>query len=266
MAHYTEDDLILYHYGEAPRRDRIERHLQECEPCAATYRDIARTLALVGDLNIPERDERYGLEMWQRIRHDLPPQEMPWGSSFRGLTAWHRFALVGAAAMLIVAAFVAGVYWPRPGAASQDALQASNLTELRGELREMRQMLTLSLMQQQSATERLRGVSGSTQIDQPGNEIVGALLDTLMHDSNVNVRLACVDALRRFSGQDRVRRGTIQALGESSFPLVQIALIDYIVETKDNQAVDALRRLSEDSMANESVRGRAIWGLQQLHS
>ena len=75
MAHYTEDELILYHYGEAPRRDRIERHLQECAPCAATYRDIAGTLALVGDLEVPERDDRYGLEMWQRIRHDLPPQE-----------------------------------------------------------------------------------------------------------------------------------------------------------------------------------------------
>ena len=263
MTHYTEDELILYHYGEASRRDRIEEHLQACAPCAATYRDIARTLALVGDLEVPERDERYGLEMWQRIRHDLPPQEVPW---FTGLMAWHRFALVGAAAMLIVASFVAGLYWPRPGAASQDAQQASNLTELRGELHQMREMLTLSLMQQQSATERLRGVSGSAQIDQPGNQIVGALLDTLMHDSNVNVRLACIDALRRFSGQDRVRRATIQALGESSFPLVQIALIDYMVETKDKGAADALRRLSEDSMVNEAVRGRAVWGLQQLQS
>jgi hypothetical protein len=263
MAHYTEDELILYHYGEAPRRDRIEQHLHECGPCAAIYGDIARTLALVGDLDVPERDERYGLEMWQRIRHDLPPREVPW---FMGLLAWHRFALMGASAALIVAAFVAGLYWPRPGAASQEALQASNLAEVRGELHQMREMLTLSLMQQQSATERLRGVSGSTQIDQPGNEIVGALLDTLMHDSNVNVRLACIDALRRFSGQEQVRRGTIQALGESSFPLVQIALIDYMVETKDKAAADALRRLSEDSMVNEAVRGRAIWGLQQLHS
>jgi hypothetical protein len=263
MSHYTEDELTLYHYGEAPHRHRIERHLEECEPCATTYRDIARTLALVGDLDVPERDDRYGLEVWQRIRHDLPPQEAPW---FMGLMGWHRAVLAGAVAMLIMAAFVAGRYWPRPGTASQEALQASNLAEVRGELHQMREMLTLSLMQQQSATERLRGVSGSAQIDQPGNEIVGALLDTLMHDSNVNVRLACVDALRRFSGQDSVRRGTIQALGESSFPLVQIALIDYLVETKDKQAVDALRRLSEDSMANEAVRGRAAWGLQQLHS
>ena len=263
MAHYTEDELTLYHYGEAPHRDRVERHLQECESCATTYRDIARTLALVGDLDVPERDERYGLEMWQRIRHDLPPQEVPW---FMGLMAWHRFALVGAVAMLVLAAFVAGRYWPRSASASQDALQASNLADLRGELREMREMLTLSLMQQQSATERLRGVSGSVQIDQPGNEIVGALLDTLMHDANVNVRLACVDALRRFSGQDQVRRGTIRALRESSFPLVQIALIDYMVETKDKGAADALQRLSEDSMVNEAVRGRAVWGLQQLKS
>ena len=263
MAHYTEDELILYHYGEAPHRDRIERHLQECAPCGATYRDIAGTLALVGDLEVPERDDRYGLEMWQRIRHDLPPQEQPW---FMGLMAWHRFALVGAAAMVIVAAFVAGLYWPRPGAASQEALQANNLADVRGELHQMREMLTLSLMQQQSATERLRGVSGSAQIDMPGNEIIRALLDTLMHDSNVNVRLACVDALRRFSRQDQVRQGTIQALHESAFPLVQIALIDYMVETKDKDAVDALRQLSEDSMANEAVRGRAVWGLQQLRS
>ena len=263
MAHYTEDDLTLYHYGEAPRRDRIDRHLQECESCATTYRDIARTLALVGNLDVPERDERYGLEVWQRIRHDLPPQDVPW---FMGLMAWHRSVLVGAVAVLIMAAFVTGRYWPRQASASQDALQASNLADLRGELREMREMLTLSLMQQQSATERLRGVSGSVQIDQPGNEIVGALLDTLMHDTNVNVRLACIDALRRFSAQDQVRRGTIQALGESSFPLVQIALIDYMVETKDKGAADALRRLSEDSMVNEAVRGRAIWGLQQLSS
>jgi len=37
-----------------------------------------------------------------------------------------------------------------------------------------------------------------------------------------------------------------------------------MVETKDKGAADALRRLSEDSMVNEAVRGRAIWGLQQL--
>lgn len=258
MPHYTEDELTLYHYGETRRQDRIEQHLQRCASCAAAYRDIARTLAAVGELDVPERDERYGLEVWQRIRHDLPPQDAPWR------VFWYRPALIGAVAVLMVAAFAAGRVWS--GSSSPSAVQADNLAELRLELREMREMLMLSLMQQQSATERLRGVTGSGQIDQPGGEIVRALLDTLMHDPNVNVRLASVDALRRFSMQDVVRKGTIEALKQSQFPLVQIALIDYMVETKDKQAAEALRQLSEDATADAVVRSRATLGLEQLHS
>jgi len=260
MSHYTDDQLTLYHYGEAPRRERIEQHLLACESCAATYRDLARTLALVGDLEVPERNERYGLEVWQRIRHHLPPRDAPWQV---GLSSWRRPVLTAAAAILVVAAFAAGRLWPRFDSARQDNL--ANLTEVRRELGEMRVMLMLSLMQQQSAAERLRGVNWSGQIDQPGTEIVRALLETLTHDPNVNVRLACVDALQRFSEQDVVRRGTVQALANSSPPLVQIALIDFMVETKDKNAIGALRRLSEDSTVDQAVRDRAAWGVEQLN-
>jgi hypothetical protein len=261
MRHYTEDELTLYHYGEAARRDRIEQHLEQCAACSAAYRDIAGILAAVGDAAVPERDDLYGLEVWQRIRHDLPPREVQWW------TAWQRPMLAGGLALLLIAGFVTGRLWPRvEPPPSQGAAQAAQLDELRGELRQMRQMLMLSLLQQQSATERLRGVSGSTEIDNPGNEIVRALLNTLMHDPNVNVRLASVDALRRFSDQAAVRRETTRALADSSFPLVQIALIDFMVETKDREAVDALRQLSEDTAVDEAVRGRAVWGIEQLTS
>ena len=266
MSHYTDDELTLYHYGEAPRRDRIDQHLQACESCAATYRDLARTLALVGDLDVPERDERYGLEVWQRIRHDLPPQEAGpsrwWkGPSQRSVLWWLGQPLV----QCVAVALLAIVVWDGGLVRRTPPEPDPALVELRRELHDMRQMLMLSLMQQQSATERLRGVSESVQIDQPGAEIVRALLETLKHDPNVNVRLACVDALRRFSEQDVVRRGTVEALTESSYPLLQIALIDFMVETKDKEAIDALRRLSEDSMVDEAVRGRAAWGVGQLN-
>jgi hypothetical protein len=81
----------------------------------------------------------------------------------------------------------------------------------------------------------------------------------------VNVRLASVDALRRFSAQEAVRRETVRALADPSFPLVQIALIDFMVETKDKEAIDVLQRLSEDQAVNEAVRGRAAWGVEQLN-
>jgi len=115
MTHYAEDDLILYYYGEGRKRVEIERHLDECGACAATYRDIAGTLAIVTEPELPERGDQYGLEVWQRIRHKLPEQDVPWWMLwFRG----ERLMLVGAAAALVLAAFVAGRYWPRQQAAT----------------------------------------------------------------------------------------------------------------------------------------------------
>ncbi len=108
MKHYSEDDLILYYYEERARRGDIQRHLDACETCAARYRDLTATLKLLATPEAPERGEQYGLEVWQRIRHRLPEQEMPWWS------AWvraDRLALAGTFAVLLLAAFVTGRWW-----------------------------------------------------------------------------------------------------------------------------------------------------------
>ena len=106
--HYTEDDLILYYYGEHRRRVQVEQHLADCTSCRALYGDIAASLALVTDPDVPERGDQYGLEVWQRIRHQLPEQEAPWWAVW---TRPHRLALAGAMAVLVLAAFVAGRSW-----------------------------------------------------------------------------------------------------------------------------------------------------------
>src|SRR5579862_625078 len=107
--HFSEDDLTLYYYGEGRHRDRTERHLAECAACEALYRRIAGTLELIAVPESPERGDQYGLEVWQRIRHQLPEQDAPfWSRWFRVDYA----ALAAAAAMLVVAAFVPGRIGP----------------------------------------------------------------------------------------------------------------------------------------------------------
>ena len=135
---------------------------------------------------------------------------------------------------------------------------------MREELRDMRQIVTLSLLQQQSASERLKGVSYTSQIEQPGDAVTVALLDALMHDPNDNVRLCTVDALRRFADHAPVRRGAIDALSRQTSPLVQMALIEFVLEVGGRDAAEALRRLSTDPMVDEVVRARAMSGLTQL--
>ena len=110
MTHYAEEALILYYYGEGSARADIERHLDGCASCTATYRAIGRTLAMVPASEPPERGDQYGLEVWQRIRHRLPEQDAPWWVAW---LRWDRLVLVSAAAVLMIAAFVAGRTWPR---------------------------------------------------------------------------------------------------------------------------------------------------------
>ena len=78
MKHYTEDDLILYYYEERPRTAAasrsLARHLDTCEQCAAAYRALSSTLKMLATPEAPERGDQYGLEVWQRIRHQLPEQ------------------------------------------------------------------------------------------------------------------------------------------------------------------------------------------------
>ncbi|HZT75184.1 MAG TPA: hypothetical protein VFA27_00905 [Vicinamibacterales bacterium] len=104
--HYTDEDLTLYYYGEGRRRADIESHLESCAQCAALYRELTGTLALVSPPDVPERGDQYGLEVWQTIRHQLPARErFGWVSR---LSAFSGFAWGALAAALILVAFVAG--------------------------------------------------------------------------------------------------------------------------------------------------------------
>jgi hypothetical protein len=106
--HYSEDDLILYYYEERPRSGDIQAHLDGCEQCAAAYRELSATLRMIETPQAPERGDQYGREVWQRIRHRLPEQDVPWWSAwFRA----DRLALAGAFAVLLLAAFVTGLWW-----------------------------------------------------------------------------------------------------------------------------------------------------------
>src|SRR5438309_8032494 len=106
--HFTEEELTLYYYGEARRREDIDAHLGTCTACATTYKEIAATLAMIATPDAPARGDQYGLEVWQRIRHKLPEQAAPW---WAGVFRYDRLAFAAAAAALVVAAFVAGRTW-----------------------------------------------------------------------------------------------------------------------------------------------------------
>ena len=152
----------------------------------------------------------------------------------------------------------------RQNIATGNEINDRALTQLRNEVSSMRQLVTLSLLQQQSASDRLRGVEWSYRLAQPDEQVVSALLRALDSDPNVNVRLAAVDALHQFGTDGTVRRGLLRSLAAQRSPLVQFELINLMVELKEKGSVPVLKELSQRPDLDPTVRERAEWGLQKL--
>jgi hypothetical protein len=227
----------------------VERHIAQCAACAAERDGFAATWDELGGLpaaRVPSAALR------ARFAATLDGFEASVRPPRRHQAAW----LAAAAATLII-----GIGIGRQTTAPVDD---GRLAELRGEVRALREMAAVALMQQASPSERLKGVTWTSRIEQPGVELAQVLLDTLMSDPNVSVRLAAIDALKRFGDREIVRRGALEALGQQSSPLVQIALIDFAAEVNGAGAADTLRRLSSDPRINETVRARAAAVLQKV--
>jgi len=144
---------------------------------------------------------------------------------------------------------------------NQDTLE---ITRLHHENQLFRQQLTVSLLNQSSPSQRLKGLMWSTQLENPADETLDTLLYTLNYDPNVNVRLTAVDALYLFSDHPKVKQGLMQSLQKQTSPMVQIALIDLLVEMREKQAIKSLKQLLERNKLNPEVKERAQVSLKLL--
>jgi hypothetical protein len=181
----------------------------------------------------------------------------------KGAFAWWKPGLAGLVrqALVAIGLFALGLFVgrDRSGSPSRD-----QVAQLHNQVQELRQTVALSLMDRQSATSRLEGVSWSMQVDQLDPELLSALLQALNHDPNTNVRLASLDALEKFTRDKGVRQALVNSIRQQDSPLVQIALIDSLVHIQDRGATDELRKLTQDRALNSAVQERARWGLQKL--
>jgi len=228
-------------------------HLASCERCRTEAEDLRDLWGTLG--RMPDEDPSMGM----RTRFYDSLRTWRQRESERRQRFWwirHPAFQAGAAAAILVIGIATG-YLAR-------GRETAEVSQLRGEVNNMRQLVALSLLQQQNATDRLRGVNYAYRAEQSDPQVLSALLATVNNDPNVNVRLSAVDAMRNFSTSPIGRKGLMQSLGKQESPLVQIAILDEIVEIHDKTATSAIQYLLSDQNLNPQVRQRAQWALKQL--
>lgn len=237
----------------------VGEHLAVCPACREEYDSEFRLWTALGDL--PQEAPSEALNERFRVMLDAYRQGAE-GARLSRDTDSRPFALLTrwwprTPALQLAAAVGCLVIGLAAGASlTSGTNDQSEMAQLRGEVSSMRQMVALSLLQQQSASERLRAISWSRQLEEPRSDVLEALLSALDSDPNVNVRLAAADALARFSEEPIVRTGLRSALERQDSPLVQIELIDLLAASMDSESISTIRSLGENKDLNPVVRER----------
>ena len=262
----NEERFSAYLSGEmeADEKKVLEDHLAGCDACRLQFAQMETVWTGLGDL--PEKEPSPALR--SRFYTMLESEkrrtaEKAFLSDRIGgwiVSLWPRrpaFQFAFALGFLIVGLLIGSrlqVGRPRNG----------EISALRQEITDMRQMVSVSLMNQTSSSERLRGIQYTASINQPKLPLLETLLSKLNSDPNVNVRLAAVDALFAFSDRPGVRNALIASLSRQTSPLVQISLIDLLVEIRERRSLEALKNLLQNKDIDPTVKEHAEKRINEL--
>ncbi len=245
----------------------VQAHLTDCTECRSELEGVSDVWTKLGVL--PEESPGESLRSRFYTMLEAYKQGIEQGGPTPKLRAffsqwlirwWPRSPVVqfGAALLLLFVGLTAG-FWMRPQPGT-----ATDIAPLQQQMQTLQGTLAMSLLDNSSASERLRGVNLSSRMEQPGERLLDNLLQILDEDSNINVRLAVVDALYLFHSHPTVRQRLGDSLAKQTSPLVQVALIDLLVNIREQRAAQALKTLIENESLAPEVKQRAQQGLEKL--
>lgn len=172
---------------------------------------------------------------------------------------WNVVVYRVAAAILVLLVVGFGGY-----AIYKDGQYQQQLAILKEEIERNKKQVMLLLGNEHSASQRMIGVSVAYEMQNPDDEIVKALVNTMNTDPNTNVRLAALDALGEFYTEEAVRKAMIESLSTQQDPVIQIALIQWMVKLKEKTVIQQLERLTKDAKTMKAVKDEAYSGIFKL--
>ena len=250
-------------------RQAIDSHLAACPGCQREYQQNQQLWQLMGDLPVPAastamRSNFYTMLETYKDTVSSEKQAAPsgWLEKLKALwPAQPAFQLAYSLCVLAVG-ILAGFWFSQrqtPAVAYQQQIDT-----LSNQVQQMRQMMMLSLLDNPSASERLRAVSYTKEISDANRQVTDALLTTLNNDPNVNVRLVTLEALVQYADDPHVREGLVQSLPRQESPMVQVAMADVMAKLQEKRAIKGFRKMLKQDGLNDLVKTKIEQTIRDL--
>ena len=165
---------------------------------------------------------------------------------------------IAAGFSLLVVGVLAGLLLGKQGT------DTSDVAGLRQDINEMKQLVALSQLRKESASERIMATYEFKKLDSANDEILDALIYTFNNDDNANVKNAAADALFKFGNHDKVRKAFINGLVKQTDPVLQIKLIDMLVGLDEKRALPKLQEMMQEESQMKVVKQKAAQGIGRL--
>lgn len=247
--------LIEYIDGTLEGNDKllIEAELNRNAEASILYDQLKEVMVRMGDSTqlIP------GEALKNSFDHFLKQEiaKKPEGKTVTMIPMFYRIA----AGLILLMVVGVTSYWIRRDMQNQEKLEA-----MKEELEANKRIMMAFLKNEYSPSQRMQGVSVAYEMSKPDDEIVEVLVKTLNTDPNTNVRLAALDALSKFNEEEGVRKSLVESLGIQKDPLVQIALIQFLVVIKEKSALKQLEKVAKDVHSIREVKAEAYSGIFKL--
>ena len=275
----AQDHFIDYQEGTLPPdvAAQLRAHLASCPTCQREWsalQEITRKLDLLpAEQPSPRLRENFYAMLETHQRDADAPSPFALAKSrldrfFEAILPAQPALQFAFALTLLAAGIFAGArFLQRPAAtivAPADDSSKKELAALRAQVNSMNQLVTYSLLQQKSTSDRLQSVLATMDLKSPDRKVLTDLVGALAFDPSVNVRLSAVEALAAHAGEDVVRAGLLAALPRESAPLVQLAMIELLATVRETGAEPILDQLSRNPQTDENVRDAAKRALATL--
>jgi hypothetical protein len=246
-------------------RAEFEKHLAGCDGCMQEFTAMQQVWDLMGTIEAPEPSAHVPVKFKAMLDTFKDSADDKKGTSikeqFARLWQWQPRWPLAYSLVIVLISFTCGYFVFRTGSAGK---QDEQLKALSSQVHELKQTMMLALLENPSASERIRGVSYTSEIKHADKEVIDALFATLNNDPNVNVRLSTLDALTHLASHPEVRQGLIQSIIQQDSPLMQSAIADVMLKLQEKGSVNSFKQLLKQKDLNPGVKDKIRQTITQL--
>lgn len=252
---HQEELFKLLHGNLSP--DEEEKIISSLEKSGISRQEIETLLSvsrLVEESPVPEPTDRMDKRFYTMLEEEKKRTLLGQPELENRKLSFASFISPGLRIAAGVALFILG--WFTSGWFGSSPSGGRQVADLAGEVKELKETLVLTMIQQSSPVERIKAVNMVSEFETADSRIIESLIGVLNHDSNDNVRLLALEALLRYTSVPGVREGLIESIGNQTSPLVQLRLAEIMLALNEKRAAPEFQKILQNASLNYSVRGK----------